>query len=81
MESLKETINDSVKSSLRKKADIAKTMRCCTLICVLENPKNFENVLAIIRNVDALGIEKLYVVDGFNVLPKGKWVDNNRAKT
>ena len=58
------------KSSLRQKADHAKILRCNTLICVLENPRNIGNVGAVIRNIDALGIGKLYVVDGFNIIPK-----------
>lgn len=66
------------KSSLRKKADDAKKMRCSTLICVLENPKNINNVSAIIRNIDALGIGKLYIIDGFNLLPKGHWKESMR---
>lgn len=66
------------KSSLRKKADNAKKMRCSTLICVLENPKNINNVSSVVRNIDALGIGKLYVVDGFNLLPKGHWKESMR---
>jgi tRNA (guanosine-2'-O-)-methyltransferase len=59
-----------LKSSLREKADNAKILRCKTLYCVLENPRNIGNIGAVIRNIDALGIGKLYVVDGFNLLPK-----------
>jgi tRNA (guanosine-2'-O-)-methyltransferase len=58
-----------MKSSLRIKADKAKQFRCKDLIVVLENPKNLENVGSVIRNIDALGAEKLYVVDGNNLLP------------
>ena len=36
---------------------------------VLENPKTIENIGSAIRNVDALGAEKLYVVDGYKLLP------------
>jgi tRNA (guanosine-2'-O-)-methyltransferase len=57
------------KSSLRVKADNAKKFRCKDLIVVLENPKNLENIGSTIRNIDALGAEKLYVIDSYNLLP------------
>lgn len=57
------------KSSLRKRADHAKEKRCNTLICVLENPKILENIGTVIRNVDTLGVGKLYVIDGYKLLP------------
>lgn len=56
------------KLSLRLKANRAKKQRCKNLIAVLENPKTIENVGSTIRNVDALGADKLYVVDGYNIL-------------
>jgi len=56
------------KSSLRQKADEAKKHRCTTLVCVLENPKNIINVGAIIRNIDCLGVSKVYVIDPTNSL-------------
>ena len=52
------------KSSLRQRAERAKEVRSKTLICVLENPDLLQNVCSIIRNIDALGIAKLYVIDG-----------------
>jgi tRNA (guanosine-2'-O-)-methyltransferase len=58
-----------VKSSLRTKADNAKRHRCKNLIVVLENPKTIENIASTLRNIDAFGAEKLYVVDGNNLLP------------
>ena len=57
------------KSGLRVKADNAKKMRCKDLIVVLENPKDRVNIASVIRNIDALGAEKLYVIDGYNTLP------------
>jgi len=62
-------MNMRIKSSLRKRAERAKKKRCKNLITVLENPKTIANVGSAIRNVDALGVEKLYVVDGYNLLP------------
>ena len=54
------------REGVRIKADNAKKMRCKTLIAVLEQPKytldkNF-NIGTIIRNCDALGIGKLYII-------------------
>lgn len=74
-----ETEKKQNRSSLREKADKARSFRCTTLICVLENPANINNVGAVVRNIDTLGISKLYVVDGNNVLPRD-WVNmrNNR---
>lgn len=65
-----ETDEETTKSSLRHKADHAKKGRSTTFLCVLENPANLGNVLSVVRNVDAIGIKCLYVVDGRNVLPK-----------
>jgi len=55
--------------TLRERANKAKKTRCKNLIAVLENPKTIENVGSTIRNVDALGVEKLYVIDQYNLLP------------
>ncbi len=54
---------------IRAKADASRPYRCNTLICVLENPQNSANVGTVMRNINALGIGKLYVVDGNRVLP------------
>lgn len=62
----------NMKTSLRIRADNAKKYRCKNLIVVLENPKTIENIGSTIRNIDALGAEKLYVVDGHKLLP-GDW--------
>jgi tRNA (guanosine-2'-O-)-methyltransferase len=61
-----------MKSNLRIKADNAKKFRCKNLIAVLENPKTIENIGSVVRNIDALGVEKLYVIDGNKLLP-GTW--------
>lgn len=68
-----------MKTSLRQKADRAKKFRCKNLIAVLENPKTIENIGSAVRNVDALGVHKLYVVDGFNLLPNN-WQDMRERK-
>ena len=51
-----------MKSCKRKRADKAKKLRCTTLICVLENPINPGNVGSVIRNIDVLGVSKLYII-------------------
>lgn len=54
---------------LREKANRAKQLRCKNLIAVLESPKNLANIGTVIRNIDGLGVEKVYVVDTFDLLP------------
>lgn len=58
-----------MKSNLRIRADRARLNRSTSLIAVLENPKTIENVGSTMRNVDAFGVQKLYVVDGHRLLP------------
>lgn len=57
------------RSALRDKANRAKKFRCKTFIVVLENPENYQNIGTVIRNIDALGAGKLYIVDTRNVVP------------
>ena len=57
------------KTSLRKRADKIKEFRCKNLIAVLENPTDMRNIGTVIRNVNALGVEKAYVIDRTNSLP------------
>lgn len=68
-----------MKTPLRQKADKAKKSRCHTLIAVLENPKTIENIGSVIRNVDALGVQKLYVIDSNHLLPDD-WNTMRRQK-
>ena len=58
-----------MKSSLRMRADKIKKHRCKNVIAVLENPNNVLNVGSAIRNVNALGIDRMYVVDSRSVIP------------
>ncbi len=67
------------KSTLRKRADEIKNLRCKNLIAVLENPMDIINIGTVVRNVNALGVEKLYVVDPYWSLPDD-WEDM-REKT
>ncbi len=62
------------KSSARLRADEIKEYRCKNLIAVIEDPKDIRNIGTVIRNVNALGVEKAYVVDPRNALPDD-WQD------
>ncbi len=62
------------KRAARKRADEIKAFRCKNLVVVLEEPENPRNIGTVIRNVNALGAEKVYVVDPRRVLPDD-WQD------
>ncbi len=57
------------KPSVRKRADAIKPFICKNLIAVIEDPADIKNIGTVIRNVNALGIEKVYVVDPRKALP------------
>lgn len=57
------------RSSARLRADRIKKYRCRHLIAVIENPSDVKNTGTVIRNVNALGVEKVYVVDADGRLP------------
>jgi tRNA (guanosine-2'-O-)-methyltransferase len=57
------------KSSARLRADAIKPFVCKNLIAVIENPSELRNIGTIIRNVNAFGVEKVYIVDPRNSLP------------
>jgi tRNA (guanosine-2'-O-)-methyltransferase len=57
------------KSSVRQRADAIKAFRCKNLIAVLEWPTDVKNIGTVIRNANALGVEKVYVVDPRHSLP------------
>lgn len=68
------------KPTLRARADKIKTLRCKNLIAVIEKPDDIRNIGTIIRNVNALGVEKAYVVSESDLLPE-EWEDmRNRPK-
>jgi tRNA (guanosine-2'-O-)-methyltransferase len=70
---------DVKKSSLRAKANSVREFRCKNLIAVLENPYDTHNIGAVIRNVNALGVEKVYVIDKYNSLPDD-WQEMRETK-
>lgn len=57
------------KPSVRQRAEAIKQFRCKNLIAVLENPTDIKNLGTVIRNANALGVEKVYVVDPRHTLP------------
>lgn len=68
------------KRSVRKRADQIRQFRCKNLIAVLENPTDIKNIGTVIRNVNALGVEKIYVVDPRRSLPED-WQDLRERKS
>ena len=60
---------EETKSSIRQRADEIKEYLCNNLITVLENPMDIKNIGSVIRNANALGVEKIYVVDSRKSLP------------
>lgn len=62
------------KSAARRRADEIARFRCRNLIAVIENPDDMRNVGTVIRNVNALGVEKAYVIDPRGALPDD-WQD------
>lgn len=62
------------KGTVRKRANAIKPFRCKNLIAVIEDPSDVVNIATIIRNVNALGVEKVYVVDPRRSLPDD-WQD------
>lgn len=56
--------------SIRSRIKEIKHLRNRYLICVLENPKQSINLASTIRNVSALGVEKIYIIGGYPGVPK-----------
>lgn len=57
------------KPTLRARTDKIKDFRCKNLIAVIENPDDIKNIGTIIRNVNALGVEKAYIITDQTLLP------------
>lgn len=60
---------ERAKSPARQRADAIKLFRCKNSIAVIENPTDPRNLGTVIRNANALGVEKVYVVDPRHSLP------------
>ena len=71
---------EPAKSSMRVRADQIKPYLCKNLIAVIEDPKDIKNVGTIIRNIDALGVEKTYIIDPRRSLPED-WQDMRERKS
>lgn len=68
------------RSTVRKKADAIGPYRCKNLIAVIEDPHDIRNIGTVIRNVNALGVEKAYIVDPRKALPED-WQDMRERKS
>ena len=66
--------------SVRKRADAIKAFRCKNLVAVIEDPTDIKNIGTVIRNVNALGVEKVYIVDPQKALPED-WQDMRERKS
>lgn len=71
---------DKEQSQLRQRAKAIKPYRCKNLIAVLENPMDIKNIGTVLRNVDALGVDKTYVVDARGALPDD-WMEIRERKS
>lgn len=63
-----------------RRADQIKPFRCKNLIAVLEAPSDIKNIGTVIRNVNAMGVEKVYVVDPRGALPDD-WRETRERKS
>ena len=68
------------RTGVRKRANEIKPYRCKNLIAVIENPSDMRNIGTIIRNVNALGVEKTYIIDPTKTLPEN-WEDMREKKS
>jgi tRNA (guanosine-2'-O-)-methyltransferase len=68
------------KNSLRQRAEKIKPYRCKNLIAVIENPSDIRNIGTVIRNVNALGVEKTYVIDPRGALPND-WLEMRERRS
>ena len=68
------------KPSVRARADAIKPFICKNLVAVLEHPTELRNLGTVIRNVNALGVEKVYVVDPRKTLPDN-WQEMRERKS
>ncbi|WP_288129873.1 RNA methyltransferase [Microbulbifer sp.] len=71
---------DKEKNRVRQRANEIKPYRCKNLIAVLENPMDIKNIGTVIRNVNALGVEKTYIVDSRKALPDD-WEEMREKKS
>lgn len=68
------------KSAVRQRAETVRPYRCKNLIAVLEDPTDIRNIGTVIRNVNALGVEKTYIIDPRRALPDD-WQDMRERRS
>ena len=68
------------RKSVRDRADRIRLYRCKNLIAVIEDPSDIKNIGTVIRNVNALGVERTYVVDPRRALPSD-WQEMRETKS
>ena len=68
------------KPTVRRRAEAIRPFICKNLIAVIESPSDVQNIGTVIRNVNALGVEKVYVVDPRNALPDD-WQEMRERKS
>ena len=68
------------RSSVRERANAIRAFRCKNLIAVIEDPVDVNNIGTVIRNANALGVEKVYVVDPRQALPED-WQQMRRRRS
>jgi len=66
--------------TIRQRANEIKPFVCKNLIAVIEIPNDIKNIGTIIRNVNALGVEKTYIVDSRKALPDD-WEEMRERKS
>jgi len=71
---------DKKKSTIRLRADEIKGYQCKNLIAVIEEPNDVKNIGTVIRNVNALGVEKTYIIDSRKALPDD-WEEMRERKS
>lgn len=62
-QSCSDGLSENKKKTVRLRADKIKPFRCKNLIAVIERPKLLENMGSVIRNANAFGVEKVYIID------------------
>lgn len=68
------------RKNVRARVNAIKPFRCKNLIVVLENPGNLKNIGTTIRNIDALGAEKTYIIDSRGLL-KDDWEEMRKTRS
>ena len=68
------------RTSVRARAEAIKSFRCKNLIAVIEDPTDVKNIGSVVRNANALGVEKVYIVDSRRSLPDD-WQDMRERRS